>query len=101
MERIQLILHIDDLLQVIQEPRVDLRDLMDLIDTDVHLQSVPNIEDIVRLRHFEPVEYPLPQFGQLILRQLPDVENVLSVGSQPEPALFERAKRLLERFLEC
>ena len=90
----QLFFELDDLDQVIEKPRVDTGQIVDLVDRHTFFNGVSEIPDALRSRD--------GQFGANIVlaRLFARSPQVLAVASKAETADFQAPQRLLERFLE-
>ena len=72
-----------------EEPRVDVRELVDLLDAATAAERLGDVEDAAVSSGVAR------QRVELVL-----VEDVLAVGAEPASAVLERAHRLAERLLE-
>ncbi len=85
---------LDDLLHVVQEPAIDVRQLIDLVQRHAGFDRVPHVENALRAGDAQP----RPQF--IFIGLLVRAPQIALVAAQTKGTHFQPPQRLLQRLLE-
>ncbi len=91
----QLIFHVDQLLQIVKKPAVDLGELVNFVDAHAVFEGVAQIPDALGAGAWPAWRGFLRGWAACGVPQ-----QVLGVAAEAEAADFQAAQRLLKRFLE-
>ena len=91
----QPLFHFDNFADVVQEPAVDLRPVIDVVDADPGLERVADVPDALGVGH--------GQLGQNVFeaRLLGSVPTVRPIAAKSKAPCLQAAQGFLQRLLEC
>ena len=90
----------DNLLNVMEEPSIDLRTFINLIHREAELNRVANVEDVFRRRYPKAGYDARPPFNAFILREGIGIKQILSIRAKTVASCLQRPEGFLERLFK-